>query len=93
MKKKHGKRHTAEQIIRKLREADTMLAAESRQDAHAPILVPLKDPLHDILRMVNENICHHAPCTRLHHPLASPPWHHRLSLRNLVAAEGCAKPT
>ena len=27
MKKKHGKRHTAEQIVRKLREADTMLAA------------------------------------------------------------------
>ncbi len=27
MKKRHGKRHTAEQIIRKLREADTMLAA------------------------------------------------------------------
>ena len=26
MKKRHGKRHTAEQIIRKLREADTMLA-------------------------------------------------------------------
>lgn len=26
MKKKQGKRHTAEQIIRKLREADTMLA-------------------------------------------------------------------
>jgi len=28
MKKRQGKRHTAEQIIRKLREADTMLAAE-----------------------------------------------------------------
>ena len=27
MKKKEGKRHTAEQIIKKLREADTMLAA------------------------------------------------------------------
>ena len=27
MKKRKGKRHTAEQIIRKLREADTMLAA------------------------------------------------------------------
>ena len=27
MKKKQGKRHTAEQIIKKLREADTMLAA------------------------------------------------------------------
>ena len=27
MKKRTGKRHTAEQIIRKLREADTMLAA------------------------------------------------------------------
>ena len=27
MKKRHGKRHAAEQIIRKLREADTMLAA------------------------------------------------------------------
>jgi putative transposase len=27
MKKRQGKRHTAEQIIRKLREADTMLAA------------------------------------------------------------------
>ncbi len=26
MRKKQGKRHTAEQIIRKLREADTMLA-------------------------------------------------------------------
>lgn len=26
MKKRQGKRHTAEQIIRKLREADTMLA-------------------------------------------------------------------
>ena len=26
MKKKQGKRHTAEQIIRKLREGDTMLA-------------------------------------------------------------------
>jgi len=28
MKKRQGKRHTPEQIIRKLREADTMLAAE-----------------------------------------------------------------
>lgn len=28
MKKRQGKRHTSEQIIRKLREADTMLAAE-----------------------------------------------------------------
>jgi len=28
MKKRQGKRHTAEQIIRKLREADTMLAAD-----------------------------------------------------------------
>ena len=27
MSKKHGKRHTPEQIIKKLREADTMLAA------------------------------------------------------------------
>ena len=27
MKKRHGKRHAVEQIIRKLREADTMLAA------------------------------------------------------------------
>lgn len=27
MRKKQGKRHTAEQIIKKLREADTMLAA------------------------------------------------------------------
>ena len=27
MEKRHGKRHAAEQIIRKLREADTMLAA------------------------------------------------------------------
>ena len=29
MKKRRGKRHTPEQIIRKLREADTMLAAEN----------------------------------------------------------------
>ena len=28
MKRKQGKRHTPEQIIRKLREADTMLAAD-----------------------------------------------------------------
>jgi len=28
MKKRQGKRHTPEQIIRKLREADTMLAAD-----------------------------------------------------------------
>jgi transposase-like protein len=28
MKKRQGKRHTPEQIIRKLREADTLLAAE-----------------------------------------------------------------
>ena len=28
MKKRRGKRHTPEQIIRKLREADAMLAAE-----------------------------------------------------------------
>ena len=46
MKKRQGKRHTPEQIIRKLREADTMLASEKTIGQVVQVLEISEQTLH-----------------------------------------------